>query len=412
MTRLERCDVAVVGGGSAGVAAALAAARLGARTLLFESQTELGGNVAHALVHTICGLYFNDAESPVLAQPGIAAQVAQRLARHERAAPPERAGRVWYLPTRPAEVVATYTELCRAERALEVRLASRAVAGVLAAEPSQESALRIEGPDGTGDVRAKVVVEAGGSADLACAAGADTELAAPEELQRASYIFRIEGADTSQLAGFARLRLNAALATGVRAGALAPGSDAIVVRASGRPGELFATLNLPRPDGDVREARASAEAIFRYLRETRPAFAEARLAQCAERLGVREGRRIAGLLRVTAEDVLSGRRRDDEVALSTWPIELWQSHQRPVFEMPSGACSVPLGALISRSHARLGAAGRCLSATREALGALRVIGTSLATGEAIGVAAALAAERGKALAEIAPSEIRGRVRSP
>src|SRR5262249_45944339 len=153
---------------------------------------------------------------------------------------------------------------------------------------------------------------------------------------------RIEGVDTSQLQGFARLRFSAALATGVRAAALPPGADAILVRASGRPGGLFATLNLPRAANDVSAARASAEAIFRYLQETRPVFAGARLAQCAERVGVREGRRIAGVVRVTADDVLAGRRRDDEVALSTWPIELWQSHQRPIFEMPAGACSVPL----------------------------------------------------------------------
>jgi hypothetical protein len=67
---------------------------------------------------------------------------------------------------------------------------------------------------------------------------------------------------------------------------------------------------------------------------------------------------------------------------------------------------VPLGALVSRSHPRLGMAGRCLSATHAALGALRVIGTALATGEAIGIAAALAAERGCTLAEIDAASVR------
>ncbi|MFI5315828.1 MAG: FAD-dependent oxidoreductase, partial [Myxococcota bacterium] len=235
---------------------------------------------------------------------------------------------------------------------------------------------------------------------------------------------RIEGVDTSQIAGFARLRLGAALASAVRAGELPHGADAIVVRASGREGEVFATLNLPRPEAGTwapldaeclarleSSGRVAAEAIARFLRETRPAFVRARLAEHPQRLGVRETRRVRGIERLTADDVLSGRRREDEVALSTWPIELWQDHRRPVFEQPVGPCSVPLGALVSRTHPRLGMAGRCLSATHEAHGALRVIGTALATGQAIGRAAALAADSGKALAEIAPAAIRGETRA-
>jgi hypothetical protein len=109
---------------------------------------------------------------------------------------------------------------------------------------------------------------------------------------------------------------------------------------------------------------------------------------------------------VTREDVLSGRVRDDEVARSSWPIELWSDHRRARFEYPEAPCSVPLGALVSRSHARLGAAGRCLSASHEALGALRVIGTALATGEAVGIAAALAADTRSTLAEIAAQDVR------
>jgi hypothetical protein len=121
---------------------------------------------------------------------------------------------------------------------------------------------------------------------------------------------------------------------------------------------------------------------------------------------VREGSRLRGRVALDTEAILAGLRCDDEVALSTWPIELWHDHRRALLRYPAGACGVPLGALISRSHPRLGAAGRCLSASHEALGALRVLGTALATGEAIGIAAALAARRGAALAEIGAAEVR------
>jgi hypothetical protein len=126
-------------------------------------------------------------------------------------------------------------------------------------------------------------------------------------------------------------------------------------------------------------------------------------------VGIRETRRAVGRVEVTREDVLSGRRRRDEVALSSWPIELWEDHRRPRYEYPEGPCSVPLGALVSKSHAMLGMAGRCLSATHEALGALRVIGTALATGEAIGVAAALAARDRIPLGSVDPERVREQI---
>jgi FAD-dependent oxidoreductase family protein len=418
------CDVAVIGGGSAGVAAACAAARAGARTLLFERGARLGGNAAQALVHTICGLYFPaDGGEPQLAHGGIAAEVARRTSDAEHAVPPERAGHVWYLPVRPDALSAIYTDLCQEAAGLEVALGAELVGAELAADPAERSRLWLRSAAGARALEAAVVVDTSGDAAAADLGGAATELASPDELQCPSYVFRLEGVDTSQLAGFARLQLGAALARGVRAGALPAGADAIVVRASGRPGEVFATLNLARPadrawaplDPDCiaaleRDARGAAESIARFLAETRPAFARSRLAEHPARLGVRETRRVRGLARLAADDVLGGKRRDDEVALSTWPIELWSDCRRPVFEVPAGPCSVPLGALVSRSHPRLGTAGRCLSATHEAQGALRVIGTALATGEAIGRAAALAAARGKALAEISPAEIRAGAR--
>jgi hypothetical protein len=422
----ERFDVAVVGGGCAGVAAALAAAAAGARTLLVERSEWLGGNAALAFVHTICGLYLPaGAGDAVLAQHGFAARFAEGLAERGGAGAPERAGRVWYLPTDPPRLAAYARELAEGRPGLRLALRTELVAARVPAAAAEPFALTLRGPDGEQRALAALAVDASGDAALAALAGAELDETEPAALQRPSFVVRLAGVDTRALEPFERLRISHALAGAARHGALAPECESVLVRPIGAPcasGEAFVQLNLPplagRPfaplDPDYRDAlharaRRDAEALVAHLRATRAAFGAARVAAWPHAVGFRETRRVAGLLMVTREDVLAGRRRDDEVALSSWPIELWRDHRRARFEHPAGPCSVPLGALVSRSCTRLGTAGRCASATHEAMGALRVLGTALATGEAIGVAAALAADAGCDLAAMAPARVRAHI---
>jgi hypothetical protein len=417
-------DVAVVGGGSAGIAAAISAARLGARTLLVERSDLLGGNASNAYVHTICGLYQPaDAGEARFAHAGFPRRFAEGLRAASAAGVAERAGRVYVLPTRPPEFAAYAAGLCARTAGLELRTGCELVGARLAADAGGSASLALDaGSGGEQRVGASVVVDASGDAAVAALAGADWVAADPDELQLPSFIFRMTGVDTAELRGFARLRLTHAVAGAVRSGALPAGCESVLVRPGGEPDEVYVTLNVPRPEHEPyapldpvqlaaleQSARESARRVADFLGRTRPAFEKSRILAWPRRLGVRETRRIAGRLCLTRDDVLEGRAHADEVAVSTWPIELWHDHRGARFEYPARPCSVPLGALVSRSHPRLGTAGRCLSATHEALGALRVIGTALATGEAAGVAAALAADAGTGLDAIAAQDVRDHI---
>jgi hypothetical protein len=420
--RPERFDVAVVGGGCAGIAAALAASGSGAHTLLVEREDTLGGNVSQALVHTLCGLYLAAESGDALpANPGLPQRFAEALRSTGAAGDPERVGRVWVLPTDPPRVAATALALCAKAPGLELRLGCELVGVELASGAAGAQRLRVRSARaGERELAASVVVDASGDAAAAFLGGAATEMAGPKALQLPSYIFRLAGVETAavdELQGFGRLRVTSAVAGAVRKGALPAGCESLLVRPSFDAGRVYLTLNLPRPvayaplerectDALRERARAAAEQVVEYLRHTRPAFEKCRVDLWPERVGVRETRRVASRDPVRAEDVRSGRRREDEVALSSWPIELWQDHRRAHFEHPLGPCSLPLGALVSRSHPRLAVAGRCLGADREALGALRVLGTALASGEAAGVAAALAADAGTPLARVAAERVR------
>src|SRR6185369_12113627 len=111
----EPFDFVVAGGGTAGVAAATAAARLGAPVLLVERGPTLGGNAAHALVHTICGLYLPPADgdgAPVDAHPGFPRRFAHGLRAVGGAGTPERAGRVFVLPTYPDVLPRFAADVC------------------------------------------------------------------------------------------------------------------------------------------------------------------------------------------------------------------------------------------------------------------------------------------------------------
>ncbi len=418
---MERYDVAVVGGGPAGVAAALAAAGEGARTLLCERDPELGGNVTRALVHTICGLYLapqGDAPEPRWAHPGLPRRVAQALQRGGGAGAPERAGRVFYLPTHPPRIAELFAALCEQADSLDVRLRCELVRAELARDERTFSELELERAGERERAQCSVLIDASGDG-VTSRAGAAFSASPPAELQHPSYIFRLRGVSGEALAGFERLKLSAAVAGAARRGALAPGADSVVVRPGPIAGLAHLTLGVPKPAdapydpldpvqrrGLERQARLHARSIVRFLRATRPEFRDAELDAWPARLGVRESRRLRGQVVISESDVLEGRRREDEVALSTWPIELWHEHRRAEFRYPKGPASVPLGALVSASHPRLGFAGRCLSATHEAHGALRVIGTAMAAGEAIGAAAALAARGGTALTAVEPARVR------
>lgn len=418
-----RFDVTVVGGGLAGVATALAAAGRGARTLLLDESASLGGNATGAFVHTFCGLYENEGtDTPRIANPGFAEHFAASLVATGGAGEPERAGRVWVLATDPPAIAARAAALCEASPTLTTQLACRLVSARLATGGSSRSALALSDANGAErvEIETELVVDASGDGVLGSLGGALAERAGADALQLPSYIARIAGVPAEDVAGFGRLRLSVAVAGAARRRDLPEGCESVLLRPTARTGEAYLTLNLSRaelaaaadPDPlrarrtlEVR-ARGHVQAILAHLRETRPGYADCRAAAWPDRLGVREGARLLGRDVLDAPDLLEGRRHDDEVAVSTWPIELWHDHRGASFRHPKGPSSIPLGALVSRSHPRLGMAGRCLSASHEALGALRVLGTALATGEAIGLAAALAAERGCALAQVKASEVR------
>lgn len=389
-------DVLVAGGGSAGLAAAVAAARGGAQALLVERHGALGGMASAALVHSVCGLYKlpGAGDAPELANGGFAAEFAERLLRCGGASGPHRLGRVDVLLQRPAAFAFLADEFARETPGLTVQLHTEIIAA------GRESAmLTCRGQ--TWEIAVRAAVDATGDAVLASLRGAACEMASPERLQRPAFIFALGGVPPEALGDDARLRLARRVTEAVREGRLPQGAMGVHFRASPQPGEAYVTIDLTGgpafhpldPDCLTRletEGRAIADALTRLLQSENADFAHAYIAAWPSRAGVRESRRVIGQRRIETADIEAGTAFPDAVAHSAWPIELRETAGGPKWRFPvdNRSCGIPLAALRARDDDTLYMAGRCLSCSHEAQAALRVIGTCLATGEAAGKAAA------------------------
>ena len=389
-----QCDVLVVGGGSAGLAAALSSAKLGAKTCLIERHGMLGGMATAALVHSICGLYrFADGPEPIYANGGFGQRFAERLIAAGGATAPKRLGRVDVLFHQPAIFASVADELVREAENLEVRFHSEVVSA-----DADLDAVDVCSRGSREIIHPRAVIDASGDGVVAALCGAEYEKETSERLQRAAFIVAFQGVASEAVDETGRLRLANVIAHAVHRGELPASALGTTFRFAGS--NLFATINLDDPAYDPVDAgcltrlefagRATARALADYLPRHLEAFSEGRVSAYPTRVGVRESRRIVGRTRLETADFLAGGSFHDEVAHISWPMELREKATQVRLVYPEGEkpCGIPLGVLRARDHERLFTAGRCISCSHEVQASIRVMGTCFATGEAAGFAAA------------------------
>lgn len=412
--RAMRCDVLVIGGGSAGVAAAVAAARHGAKTILIERHGALGGMATASLIHSICGLYLlRDEPDAAPANDGFASEFAQRLIDTGGAWGPVRMGRVDVLLQHPTAFARMCDLFIEESSSLETRLHTEVIA---ARGDNRIDEIDIICRGARETIAPTTVVDASGDGIVAALMPLPFEMTESKHLQRPAFVFTLNGVDDTALSGDGRLRLAQRIASAVRDGVLPRGALGAAMRATGRNGEIFVTIDLDKPfaaaqtddDYDPTDpaclttlevhGRHLADILARYLDAKVDGFHGCRIASFPARVGVRESRRLIGQYRIEADDLIRGATFDDAIGLATWPMEMREKATGPKLRYPESnrPCEIPLRALRVRDADNLFVAGRCLSASHEAQASLRVIGTCLVTGEAAGLAAALLADRANA----------------
>jgi hypothetical protein len=187
-----------------------------------------------------------------------------------------------------------------------------------------------------------------------------------------------------------RMRLALDIVRAVGRGDLPATAMGTSCRGSVRPGEVHFTTDLdpaPRPEL-MATGRALAQSLARFLRATYPEYASATGPFLAAEPGVRETYRWLGQYTLTADDLVAATEFPDTIARATWPMELRETTRGAKLRFFPKPAPIPLRCLVSGEIEGVFFAGRCLSATHEALASLRVMGTCFATGEAAGNAAA------------------------
>jgi hypothetical protein len=422
--RGAEADVLVVGGGPAGLGAALAAADAGADVVLVERYGFLGGNATAALVmpwmsfHTRrpkpprigdVGLFPTDhgEGEPVVA--GKHVEVIDRLVQSDGAVLPSPATG-YTVPFDPEVFKEVALDLLDGAG---VRYLLHAFASGVRTPPRANEVV-LETKSGPVVVSAKVTVDCTGDGDIAAAAGAPFEIGRASDglVQPMTLMFRMVGHDPAEFARYVSEHpdqwrsvhgLWDLIEEATAAGDLELAREDILFFGTAHPGEVavnstrvsqvFGTdvFDLTRAEAVSHRQMAQVAA---FLRDYVPGFTDSYVAQSGVQVGVRETRRILGDHVLTGEDILSARKFDDVIARGTYPVDIHNPNGKGTVlrAVPAGdAYDVPLRCLLPRDVDDLLTAGRCISGTHEAHSSYRVTPTAMATGQAAGVCAALAA---------------------
>jgi len=401
-------DVVVLGGGPAGIVAAVAAARPGATTLLVERYGFLGGMGTAAGVTNFCGMFANRFGSIDQVVHGIPDDLLARMdALGGLKAPHTVFGKI------KAQAYDTAAYKIAADALLlsaGVKILFHALATGVVMDGPNVAALMVETKSGRYAVQARVFIDGSGDGDLSAWAGAPVEVGTGDgSLMYPSTMFRINDV-TPELAHNRGWDSFPALmaAEEERSGRRFPRKTPII-RPQNRDIEWRVNLTqVANPDGSAVdgtdadqlsygeiEGRRQIGEAFSLLKDAIPGFAHSYIVDIPPQIGIRETRRVIGDYVLTEEDVLGCASFDDTIGVNGWPIEdhvagdvlfRWQ-------DIPGsrGFNHLPYRMLLPLGMDNLLVVGRCASMTHGGQSAARVSGACFVMGEAAGTAAATVA---------------------
>lgn len=415
-------DVLVVGGGPSGLTAALAAAEDGLKVGLIESRSFLGGNMTIGL--PVLGFLGQKGNQII---KGLPQKFIDRLKARNGASEHRPCPLHMGITLVEPEAVKTVALEMLTEAGVDVRFYTFCAGVVM--DGDRIRGIITESKSGREAILGKIVIDCTGDADVAYRAGVPCEKGnAKGGMQPPTLMFCLAGVDTDKLRlsianqtrtyltdfipaeyfgqnrQFIVVGLRELIAKARAERKLNIPNERTIIITGLREGEAW--LNMTRVAGvdgtDARsltmgeiESRRQIDDIFTYLKNYVPGFEKSYFTKTAPFLGIRETRRIVGHYVMTQEDVLSCRKFDDSIAVASYPIDIHRPGDEGCTLIWCGDCyDIPYRSLLPTKVDNLLVAGRSISTTHEAMGAIRVMATCMAMGEAAGRAAKLAVREG------------------
>ncbi|MBR2615810.1 MAG: FAD-dependent oxidoreductase [Clostridia bacterium] len=437
----EAADVLVIGGGPAGLCAAIASARQGAKTLLVEKASFCGGMATAGLVAPFMTCY--DSGGSTLLIRGLFEEIVNRLVEMGGAIHPSEiptasaftsyitAGHIHVTPFR-AESLKLLADRMLAEAGVRVLYHTSLVDAIT--EGERVTRVIVAKKEGLFAIDAKVIVDCTGDGDCAVAAGAPYTVGNEKgKMQPATMFFRIGNVDSKKIDADIEANLdNFYRKDGVNYRSLhwhvsraREAGDWTLNRVSiglfrGVEEDEWSinTSRIMDIDGTRSESltlgeqkgREQVDEIFAFLKKYVPGCENAKLLQTGSTLGIRETRHIEGMKTLTTDDVLNCRVPEDSVLIAANSVDVhgkFGPTSNEYITLPEGKYyGIPYGCLVPKGFSNLLVAGRCLSADSTAAGAVRVMPPCMAMGQAAGCAAAISQLEGTDVRKLDVSKLR------
>lgn len=402
-------DVLVVGGGPAGIASALAAARNGAKTLIIEQRGFLGGAGTVSLVPAFCP--YTDHEKPVIR--GIGLELLEKM----KASCPEDYRKQYgtlldWVPI-DAEVLKRVYDDTILESGVQALFHTVVAEVIMNAAGNRVDGVVVANKSGLSVIKCSYIIDATGDADLAARAGVPFQKGGQRgELQPGTMCYLLTRVDRSRFLQYLKEsgdnhQIHNAVVKAQANGDLPEGrkevsgfawvaDDLVGVNF----GHIFGV------DGTSAESLTAAAIKGRQLVQTQvaflrkyvPGFEQAHVVSTGEQIGIRETRRIEGDYVLQSEDFIGMREFPDDIARNAYFIDVHMATSKEtvhIHRLPAGRShGVPYRCILPKGIDNLWVPGRAASSDRAVQGSLRVMPNCFAMGQAAGTAAALAVQGG------------------